>query len=146
MHRAADRRRPLRRAVLGSAAVALALLAGCSTEAPGRDEIARSLRASGFSVEAADCAADALVDNLSDDQIAELAERGGGGAPVDDPNRTDDPADKVREAMNACRPLVEGTTTTTTPQEGATTTTLAPDEGGAGGGAAIDSAPSTTEP
>ena len=68
-----------------------------------------------------------------------------GGAPVDDPNKTDDAADKLRDAMNVCRPLVEGTTTTTTvPAGGSTTTTVAPDDGGNGGGAAIDSTPSTT--
>lgn len=144
---------PLRRTAVAVALVAMGALgvAGCSSKAPANEEIVEALVTSGLPEDVATCAADALTDTLSEEQLAQLTERGGGGAPVDDPARTDDTADQLRDAMSRCRTLFESstTTTTTTVPEGATTT-VAPDDGGAGGGAvdggeSIDSTP-TSEP
>ena len=102
----------------------------CSVTVPDRDELAASLVDSGLPADVASCAADALYDHLSEDELRSLAERGGGGAPVDDPERDDDSADQVREAMVECRAKLDASTTTT----------VAPDDGGAGGGADDDGA------
>lgn len=143
-------RRTARRGVaaVAVAAIALVALAGCSTPAPANDDIVDALVSSGLPEDVATCAADALTDTLTDDQLAELTERGGGGAPTDDPARTDDTADQLRDAMSRCRTLYDASTTTTTAPAGSTTTSVAPDDGGAGGGAAgdgasIDSTPTT---
>lgn len=130
-------RRAIAAAVLGGLGLLGAV--GCSAEAPERDRIAESLEASGLPKAAAECTADALVDSLSDEELARIVERGGGGAPTDDPARTDDTADQLRDAMNGCRALVTPTTTavpTTVAPDGATTT--APDDGGSSG--AVDGA------
>jgi len=118
----------LTRAV-GALAVGLAALgvAGCSASPPSQNELAQALEDSGLSAEMATCTSKAVIDNLSDEQLAELTERGAGGAPVDEPDRTDDAADKVREALTACRDTLAITTTTVT----TTTTTSAPTDAGA---------------
>jgi hypothetical protein len=90
-------------------------VAGCGADAPGREQLARSLADSGLPEDVAGCAADALADNLTEQQLLDIAERGGGGAPVDDPNRTDDPLDLVRAALAECRTQLDPTTTTSVP-------------------------------
>lgn len=79
-----------------------ALGAGCSS-GPDHGEVVDALITSGLSEEQARCAADALFDELTEDELAQLADRGAGGAPVDDPDRADDAADRIRTALNACR-------------------------------------------
>jgi hypothetical protein len=88
--------------------------AACGSDAPPRGEISSSLVKSGVPADVADCAAGALVDNLTDQQLADIAARGGGAAPADDPNRTDDPMDQLRAALEKCRAMLPTTTTTTT--------------------------------
>lgn len=91
----------------------------CSVTVPERDELVSSLMTSGLSEAVAECSADALFENLSDKELRQLTERGGGGAPVDDPNRSDDSSDKVRDAMTKCREMFDheaaSSTTTTEP-------------------------------
>ncbi|HEX2578733.1 MAG TPA: hypothetical protein VHK88_20485 [Aquihabitans sp.] len=136
------------RPVLAALALAgIAALGGCSGGAPDRTELVEALETSGVPAAAARCTADALVDTLDDDQLALLAERGPGGAPRDDPDRTDDTSDRLREALTACReelPTTTGTSTTVTPTTTAGTvpTTLA---GGAPStsGPAFDTVPPT---
>lgn len=72
----------------------------------------RALRTSGVPAAQAQCTADAIYDNLTDDQVRQLADRGNGGTPKDDPLRTDDALDKLNAAMATCRDV--GTATTTT--------------------------------
>jgi len=125
------------------AAAMVLLLASCGGGAPGEQELADSLVDSGLSEQVATCAAEALFENMSSEEIDLVAERGGGGAPVDDPDRTDDTADKVREALVACQALIE--TTSTLPFEppapadpGAGPATTLPTSGPDPNGAVID--------
>jgi hypothetical protein len=119
-----------RRRALAAAALAGCLglgAAACAADPPGRDELARSLASSGLPEDVAGCAADALHDHLSTQELRDIAERGGGGAPVDDPERTDDAMDQVRTALAECRTKLEPTTTTAVPptvpiDDGSTTT------------------------
>lgn len=86
--------------------VAIALvvgLAACSAGAPSRDELVDALVTSGMERSLAECAADAFTTTLTDDELDLLAERGPSGLPADDPARTDDANDQLREAMTACR-------------------------------------------
>ena len=115
------------------AAVALTLTvagaAGCSTPAPKEQELSDALVDSGFSPKVADCTAKALATSLSSSELAEIAERGSGGVPVDDPETSGENIDKLTEAMAKCRELqvaTAPTTTTTTvePEGGAPTTTI----------------------
>jgi len=97
-------------------AVTLAMigsLTGCGSSTPTRGELVSSLERSGMAKDEAECAADAVLADLSDEQVALLVERGPGGAPVDDPDSTDDAADKVRAALGKCRAEAEAATTTT---------------------------------
>jgi hypothetical protein len=94
-----------RRGALVLVGAAAAVLAGCAEPAPGRDELRAALVRSGLSEEVASCTTDAVVDNLTEEQLADLALRGSGAAPVDDPERADDNADALRLAMDACRVL-----------------------------------------
>lgn len=90
--------------VLAGVAAACAVgLGGCGADAPSRDELVHALELTGISSEKAECAADAVLENLSDEQIVRLVERGPAGAPRDDPDRSDDAADQVREALTECR-------------------------------------------
>lgn len=93
--------------------VVLAGAVSCA-DPPSSDDLVEALERSGLPAEQARCAADAIYEHLDDDQIAEIAERGPSGAPRDDPERTDDPMDLVREDMSKCRVLGPTTTTTTT--------------------------------
>lgn len=117
----------------------------CAAEPSGRDELARSLASSGLPQDVAGCAADALVDNLSSQELLDIAERGGGGAPVDDPERTDDSLDLVRAALAECRAQLEPTTTTGVPTSGVPTSGV-PSTVPIDDGAVIDTTvPETTE-
>lgn len=84
-------------------AAGLGALTSCSSPVPTRTELVKALETSGIPAAQAMCSADAIVKNLSHDQVALIVERGGGGAPPDDPKRTDDTSDKVRAALAACR-------------------------------------------
>ena len=150
----ADLRRTRARRRLGAAValVALVAMAGCSAPAPKQQDIADALVDSGISRKVADCTAKALTDSLSSSELAEIAERGGGGVPVDDPNKTGEGIDRLNEAMVRCRELQvasEPTTTTTAPVPSTTavgggdaSTTVAP----ATDGAELNPASSTTIP
>lgn len=153
----ADLRRTRARRRLGAAValVALVAMAGCSAPAPKQQDIADALVDSGISRKVADCTAKALTDSLSSSELAEIAERGGGGVPVDDPNKTGEGIDRLNEAMVRCRELQvasEPTTTTTTTTApvpsttavggGDASTTVAP----ATDGAELNPASSTTIP
>ena len=107
----------VRRAIAGALVVAGMGLAAtaCSAGAPSRDELVESLITSGLSKAESTCAADAIVDNLTDDEVAEIVERGGGGAPRDDPEKADDTMDKLRAALAVCRDQAAATSTTTVP-------------------------------
>lgn len=115
----ATRRLRTPRGVLAGLAVAVVLLgAGCSSPAPSQSELSEALVASGLPEKVADCTASALTKSLTANELAELTERGAGGAPVDDPNKTDDSYDKLQKAMVTCRELLvasEPTTTTSPP-------------------------------
>lgn len=117
-------RRPLaaRRLVAIAALGLLAVTASaCAEPVPDRDELAEALQDSGLTASVARCTADAITESLSEDELAQIAERGPGGAPPDDPKRSDDPTDQVRDAMAACRAELP-TTTTTAPPASSTTT------------------------
>lgn len=90
------------------------LSAACSTPTPSRSELADALVDSGIPAPVARCTAEAITESFDDDQLARIVERGPGGAPADDPDRTDDATDKVRDALAACRAQLPTTTTTST--------------------------------
>lgn len=102
-------------------------LAGCSSPAPSKSALSDALVDSGLSVKVADCTAAALTKSLTSAELAEITERGSGGAPVDDPKDPSDSADKLAKAMAVCRDLQleEQPTTTTTAAAGGSTTTAA---------------------
>lgn len=85
------------------ATVLVVAVAGCGTKVPSEGELAEALARSGLSEAVADCAAEAIVSTLSDDELATLVDRGSGGLPKDDPTRTDDAADTLRTAVSDCR-------------------------------------------
>lgn len=93
------RRRWARVLVMAAAVV----VAGCSAGAPSRSEFVDVLRTSGLSEQDAGCVADAVLGELSEDEVALIADRGPSGAPVDDPQRDDDANDRVRAAIAECR-------------------------------------------
>ena len=84
-------------------------LTACGTDPASSDDIKQGLVDAGVDAELAECAADAVVDNLSADQIVALMERGPAGAPRDDPERTEDDSDKVRAAIAECKEQVATT-------------------------------------
>lgn len=90
------------------------LAASCATPTPSRSELADALVDSGIPAPVARCTAEAITESFSDDQLARIVERGPGGAPADDPDRTDDAVDEVGLALAACRAQLPTTTTTST--------------------------------
>lgn len=100
------------------------VLVGCGTKEPSKQDLSDALVDSGLSRKVSDCVAKAVLDTLSPDEVSRLVQRGSGGAPTDDPKRSDDSADKLREAMSRCRTLQGESTTTTAPP--ATSSTVAP--------------------
>ncbi|MGN6695174.1 MAG: hypothetical protein ACTHN0_13445 [Aquihabitans sp.] len=125
-----DPRRLRARRALAGCAVALTVLGvgACSSPAPSQRELSEALVDSGLSKKVADCTASALTDSLTENELAELTERGAGGAPVDDPKKDDDSYDKLQKAMTACRDLQAQAAPTTTVAsslpEGGTSTTV----------------------
>lgn len=130
------------RALLGlGCAVSLVLgLSGCAGN-PDQPELTDALVTAGVPEGVARCAADALIDNLSDDELAQLVTRGPGGAPRDDAEEPGEPADLLRDALAACREDLPsetvpveggepGGTTVTTPTTGPATTDPATTEPG----------------
>ena len=115
-------RRPVQRraSFLGALSVAVAVVVGGCAEAPSNDELVRALEASGIPTAQAECAAGAVLTELSSEEVVQLMQRGPGGAPRDDPDSTDDSSDRVRAALAECQAMGISTTTTTT-----TTTTEA---------------------
>ena len=89
--------------LLAAVGLGLGLFTSCSSPVPSRTELVTALETSGIPRSQATCAADAILKNLSHDQVQLIVERGGGGVPPDDPKRTDDPSDKVRAALGVCR-------------------------------------------
>lgn len=130
---------------MGAAALVLGgavALGGCGSKEPSKAELRDALMDSGLSREVSTCVADAVLDTLSPAEVERLVERGSGGAPQDDPKRTDDSADKLREAMTACRNMQDEAGGSTS-----TTTTSLPLDAGAGSGTAVgETAPSTISP
>ena len=139
---AAVRRHPTRsrRRLVVPVAVAMAVVAGCSTDTPSSGELTDALVDSGLSEEVASCTAEAVLDTLSDDEVRLLVERGAGGAPQDDPDDDDDSADRLRLALDECRALLAeeqpAPTTEVTPSTDVAPTTEA---------TATTEAPPTTE-
>lgn len=123
------------------------LLTSFEAEPPSRSELVAAYESSGMPPAQAECAADAILDNLSDHEVSMIVERGPSGAPVDDPDVADEPIDLARTALGECRALEpvttepdpvtsepEGTATTTTPVETSPTTD----------GGSFDTIPSTS--
>lgn len=111
------------------------LLSSFEAEPPTRRELVAAYESSGMAPAQAECAADAILDNLSDHEVSMIVERGPSGAPVDDPDVADEPIDRARTALGECRTLEpvtadpgpatsepEGAATTTTPVETSPTT------------------------
>ena len=90
--------------VLLSAGLVLGVV-GCAEPTPSASELEEALVDTGMNPEVADCAAKALTGSLSDEDLSDLTIRGGGAAPVDDPERDDDAYDQLRVAMDRCRSL-----------------------------------------
>ena len=88
--------------VVALATSAASMLGGCASK-PSRSELVHALEASGIPTAKAECAADAVLGELSDDEIIELVQRGPAGAPRDDPESTDDSSDRVRAALAECQ-------------------------------------------
>lgn len=124
----ASRSTRLRRALAGTVVVAGLLgVAACSSPAPSEQDLSKALVASGISKKVADCTSKALTTSLTPGELAEITERGSGGAPVDDPEKTGESADELAAAMTKCRDLqVAETPSTTIP---------IPDDDGANAGA-----------
>lgn len=102
-------------------------ISGCSSpSAPSKGELAEALVTSGMSEEVAECTASAVTESLTESEIAEITERGSGGAPVDDPEVQGESYDELAKAMSACRELRAA--------EQPITTIPIPDDGGTGGG------------
>jgi hypothetical protein len=101
--------RPLRRwRTDASAALAVAVLvvAGCAAGAPSRTEFVDALRTTGLSQSEAGCVADAVLDELTEDEVALIVDRGPSGAPVDDATQGRDSLERVRAAVAACEVAV----------------------------------------
>lgn len=117
---------PMQRRVAWAGLVAAVVLVGGCAEAPSRDELVRALELSGIPTERAECAAEAVLGELSEDEVVELVQRGPAGAPRDDPDATDDSSDRVRAALAECQQVGATSTTTTSTTTTSTTTTTQP--------------------
>jgi hypothetical protein len=126
--------------LLAVVAVAVGLLVAstaCSAPAPKQQELSDALVDSGISRKVADCTAKALTGSLSSSELSEIVERGPGGAPVDDPKKSNEPIDDLLAAMAKCRDLQiasQPTTTlvpSTTAPAGASSSTVTPGTDGA---------------
>ena len=115
----------LRSAVACAAAVA-AVVAGCSDGNPQRDDLVSSLVKSGIAEPVAECTADAILETLDDEELAQVVARGPGGAPVNDPAVPGETADDLDVAMAPCVTMKQEL-------DLATTTSVAPTVGGTSG-------------
>ena len=113
----------------------MVVAAACATPTPKTDQLSAALVDSGLPKPVAHCTAAALTSSLSPGELRQLVDRGAGGAPVDDPAKKDEPADKLAVAMAKCRDLMQSTPTAST----TTSTTLPRKDPGPG-------TPSTTVP
>ncbi len=118
----------------GVAAVLCAVVAtACATEVPSRSELVAAFESSGLSADLAGCVTDAVLENLPDEDVIRLVERGAGAGPRDDPDRDDDPYDRTRAALTACQEAAAATSTTSTTAEASipadAPTTTAPADG-----------------
>ncbi len=91
------------------------LLSSFEAVPPTRSQLVGAYETSGMPKDQAECAADAILGNLSDHQVSMIVERGPSGAPVDDPKKDDEPIDRARTALSKCR---ESVTLTTEPGQG----------------------------
>lgn len=88
-----------------------------------------ALEDSGVPAAQAECVTDIFLKDLPKADVIRITERGDKGV-IDDPANPDEPIDKARAAMAACRDLgvttttaeIQETTTTTAPAEVTTTT------------------------
>lgn len=125
------RPRSLRDALLALLAAGLVVVAAaCATPTPKTDQLSTALVDSGLSKPVAHCTAAALTSSLSPGELRQIADRGAGGAPVDDPAKKDEPADKLTAAMAKCRALLDSTPTTTTSATSSTVPSTEPAPGG----------------
>lgn len=103
---AASRHRSRFRPWAVAMAVAL-VLAGCGHSAPSADELTETLMVAGMDEEQARCAAEAVTENLSDDDIESIMKAGPSGVPFDRNdagNRVDTPeVEAARAALAECR-------------------------------------------
>lgn len=107
-------------AVLALAAVALA---ACTSQDADRDDVANAMEEAGASEEQADCVADGLEDELSQDQLNEVAD----ASDLED-DLEDDLRETVEGVLNDCLASGEGEggdgdSTDDTSEESTTTTT-----------------------
>ena len=91
---------------------AMAVLGACA-KSPSDPQLVDALTKSGIPKAEATCASKAIHASLTKAEIEQIVERGSGGAPQDDPKRTDDSLDKVRAALTVCRDTAAALTTTT---------------------------------
>lgn len=123
------------------------LLSSFEAEPPTRNELVSAYESSGMPPAQAECAADAILDNLSDHEVSMIVERGPSGAPVDDPKVDDEPIDRARTALGECRALEPVTTDpgpVTTEPEGTATTTTPVETSPTTDGGSFDTIPSTS--
>lgn len=78
-------------------------VAGCGTNAPSRAKVGKALETSGVPAAEAQCSVQAIYDNLTTKQVADLYERGFGGVPKDNPTDSGDAATRLATAMAKCR-------------------------------------------
>lgn len=134
---------------MGPVAAAAALVLGGCSQVPSRGELVHALEASGLPAAKAECAADAVLEELTDDEIIELVERGPAGAPRDDPDSTDDPSDRVRAALAECQQVgVEQTGDVATEETSvsASADDVRSDELNVGDDSEVDASVNTTQP
>lgn len=115
-----------RRVVWGACLSVLAFVLGGCAGAPSRGELVEALETSGIPTARAECAADAVIEELTDDEITEIVQRGPAGAPRDDPDSTDDASDRVRAALAECQQVGEEQAPTTTAPDTTTSSILDP--------------------
>lgn len=123
------------------------LVSSFEAEPPTRSELISAYESSGTPTAQAECVADAILGNLSDDEVSLIVERGPSGAPIDAPKVDDETIDQTRAALGACRDLVPPTTEPgqgTDDQRPVPTTSTTTANPPTTGGAAFDTAPSTT--
>jgi hypothetical protein len=120
--------RVIRAMVVGAVVVFAGAASGCATEVPSRSELVAAFEGSGLSADLAGCVTDAVLENLPDEDLIRLVERGSGAGPQDDPDRDDDSYDRTRAALTACQETAAATSTTTTTTTTTTTAAVPPSD------------------